>query len=291
MSASSFFLCLTCLIGLGDPAAHERADQDEIVVDQAVVLLIDNVAVPAEQAGVIEEFLATEGEQVDAGQVVVKLHSELYQLEVEIARRELEAATLASESDVNLRYANKSRDVAKKILERNLEIADAVSKTEIERLQLEYERSILAGERAEMDQKIAVTGRETRSAELRAAELKMAQRNIRSPIAGQVVELLAQRGEWINVGDPLLRVVRLDRLRVGFFLDADKFDSRLVGKPVDFRVAMPPDGEEQSFRGVVTFVSPEVIPNRGQIRVWAEIENPHLSLRPGTAGALHISLK
>ena len=288
MSVSAILLCLATLAAI---PVQGPTDQDEVVVDQAVVLLIDNVSVPAEQAGVIEEFSAVEGDQVETGQVIVKLRSDLYQLEVEIAGRELEAATLAAESDVNLRYAEKSREVAAKILQRNLEIADAVSQTEIERLQLEHERAILAGERAEMDQKIAVAGKDTRTAELRAAQLKLAQTNIQSPIAGQVVQLLAQRGEWVNVGEPLLRVVRLDRLRVGCFLDADKFDSRLIGKPVEFRVAMPPDGSEQTFRGVVTFVSPEVIPNRGQVRVWAEIENPDRSLRPGIAGRLTISLK
>jgi macrolide-specific efflux system membrane fusion protein len=38
----------------------------------------------------------------------------------------------------------------------------------------------------------------------------------------------------------------------------------------------------------VVFVSPEVDPVNGQVRIWAEIDNKSLVLRPGLQGALLI---
>ena len=42
------------------------------------------------------------------------------------------------------------------------------------------------------------------------------------------------------------------------------------------------------FDGTVVFVSPEVNPVNGQVRVWAEVENKKLLLRPGVRGNLTI---
>ncbi len=45
---------------------------------------------------------------------------------------------------------------------------------------------------------------------------------------------------------------------------------------------MVDEGEKKSsFAGQIVFVSPEVDPITGQVRVWAEIDNKDSRLRPG----------
>ena len=48
-------------------------------------------------------------------------------------------------------------------------------------------------------------------------------------------------------------------------------------------VVVPCYNEEKSIivKGKIVFVSPEIDPVNAQVRVWAEVENPDLSLRPG----------
>ena len=48
------------------------------------------------------------------------------------------------------------------------------------------------------------------------------------------------------------------------------------------------ESKRDQFPGVLRFVSPEVSPVDGRVRIWAEIENPDLLLRPGVRGSLAI---
>ena len=48
-------------------------------------------------------------------------------------------------------------------------------------------------------------------------------------------------------------------------------------------------GKPKSFAGKIVFVSPEVDPITGQVRIWAEIDNRDGRLRPGQAAKMRIS--
>ena len=53
----------------------------------------------------------------------------------------------------------------------------------------------------------------------------------------------------------------------------------LHGRSVKLSVEL--DGKRVEFPGKVVFVSPEIDPVNGQVRVWAEIDNKDGRLRPG----------
>ena len=54
------------------------------------------------------------------------------------------------------------------------------------------------------------------------------------------------------------------------------------------RTTLPGSAAEAEFAGKLVFVNPEISPVNGQMRVWAEIENHDLKLRPGLRGSLTI---
>ena len=63
--------------------------------------------------------------------------------------------------------------------------------------------------------------------------------------------------------------------------------SDLTGQRATFVVNLP--GRPQAeFEGEIVFVSPEVNPVNGEVRIWAEIENKDRLLRPGLQGTLAI---
>jgi RND family efflux transporter MFP subunit len=276
---------------LAEPARSQDPN-GVVVVEQAVASLIENIQIPAEEAGVIREYTVGEGDFVAAGDLVAQLADEVQEMEVTIAEAEFQAARLAASNDADIEYAEKSSEVARKTLERSRQAnqrADrAVSRTELERLQLEFERGLLARQQATMEREIALAQMEVRQARLEAARLRLQQREIRAPISGMVVERLAQAGEWVNAGQPIVRVIRMDRLRLKCILPASSFDDSLTGRRVEFETSVPPDGRVMTFTGRVTFVSPEIILQRDQIAVWAEVENPELKLRPNNSGTLRI---
>jgi macrolide-specific efflux system membrane fusion protein len=112
------------------------------------------------------------------------------------------------------------------------------------------------------------------------------QRRIIAPIGGIVTQVNRQRGEWVQPGQPIVRILRLDQVRAEGLASAHEVDGQLLGRPVKLTVELGQKPVE--FSGKVVFVSPEVDPVNGQVRVWAEIDNRELKLRPGQHGSLTI---
>ncbi len=103
-----------------------------------------------------------------------------------------------------------------------------------------------------------------------------------------VVQILHRLlGEFVEAGHMVLRVLRINRLRAEGLLMRRDLRGDPVGRRVTLNVMVPGSGETQ-FAGKVVFVSPEINPVSGQTKVWAEIENPDLLLRPGLNGAMTI---
>ena len=80
----------------------------------------------------------------------------------------------------------------------------------------------------------------------------------------------------------------LDRLRAEGLLNAEQATSDIMGKAVKVEVRFP-GGKAETFQGKIVFVSPEIHPVNGKVRVWAEVENRNGLLRPGLSVAMAIN--
>lgn len=236
--------------------------------------------------------------------------------QVELTHR---IAQKKSDNDVAVRHAAKSRDASKAELDRAVQarktFASSVSQAEIDRLKLVVERNELDIEKAEFEKSIADLQKEIEDASLAErdhaitrlklgveqaqtqklidkltrdlkahavdqAQLLCQRREVRSPLDGVVAEVFRHRGEWVEPGQRVLRIVRLDRLKVEGFVDSRQISSDLTGASV--RVVVESNaGQSVTVLGKMVFVSPEIDPVNNQVRVWAEVENPDQRLRPG----------
>lgn len=345
---SNLRLCLNAVLLACSIVPSAIADEP-IVVDQMVVVLIDEVDVPASQNGVIAEIFVTEGEAVSQGDQLGKLDDRQTRLLESQARTKLSIATEKAENglaedlaqkklseqrqlakeheftkeiadrkatnDVRVLASQKAERVAKNELERatraRQEFIDSVSQSEIDGLRLAFERSSLETEQAdferrmdalqakaeaevasghkigierlavELEQATAERRVQALEVELQRQQLKLAslavdQQSILAPIDGVVVKRFRHRGDWVNAGDPVIRVIRLDRLRAEGFLDADHMGSLHAGQIVDLTLQ-----GDLNCKGVVSFVSPEIDPINGQARIWVEFDNVDLRILPG----------
>ena len=121
-------------------------------------------------------------------------------------------------------------------------------------------------------------------AEVDAADIALARRQIVSPVDGEVVTVFHERQEWVSAGEPVLQVVRMDRLRVeGFVLASEVNVSEIAGGNVVVDVQLA-RGRKERFAGKVVFISP-LVTSGGKYRVRAEVENRREQnqwlLRPG----------
>ncbi len=333
---------------------------EELVIERAVLSLIEHANVPALQAGHIERLLVREGDVVEAGQPLVQLDAQEARIAVERARIDLASAEhLAQDAsransarkgadkqkqvavelqidfdvaqsealnDVAVRAAQKARDVAANEYQRGLRSREAsknsVSESTLDGLRLEMERATLAHEQAEFQLSVLKLKLEAKKAAMRtqglaveeaelaieeaeslrrlaglqaslkgsdvhAAELNVLQRASVSPIAGVVVELPRKAGEWVQPGEKVARVIRLNQLRAEGFLPLAKASPALVGKPVLVEVL---NGERGSVArpGRITFVSPDVDPINQEVRVWAEFDNAAGDLLPGLRARIRV---
>ena len=101
------------------------------------------------------------------------------------------------------------------------------------------------------------------------------------------MEVFRHRGEWLEPGQRVLRIVRLDRLRVEGFVDSRQVHGNLRGATVRVQVTLAAE-TRVTLKGKLVFISPEVDPVNNQVRVWAEVDNPDLTLRPGLSAEMVI---
>lgn len=275
-------------------AALDRPAAGQIEVPKVLVKLIDQVEVPAREAGVLVSVDVTESSRVAVGALLARVDDTEAQLAQQRAKVELEMARQLALSDTAIRSAEKALKVAQDEYQRayasNAKFPDLTTKTEIDRLRLAMDQAALAVDQAKQEQSQAALAEQLKQVALTAAERAVERRRIEAPLAGVVVQVIARRGEWVQPGDKILRIVRLDRLRAEGFAAAREVTSQLEGRGVRLLVDLPGKGPT-TFAGKLVFVGREIDPFNGQVRVIAEIENPNLTLHPGLAGALTIEPK
>lgn len=123
--------------------------------------------------------------------------------------------------------------------------------------------------------------------ELAKSRLELEDRKIPAPILGRIEEVYKRAGEWVNVSEPVVRLVRLDVLKVEVKVPAHLGPLTLAGAAATFYPAADWLAG-QAFQGRVDFVQSQINPVDGTVRVLLEIDNPDLVLRPGMNGRVEI---
>ena len=248
------------------------------------VTVLEQSQVSASEAGILSSLEVRQGLPVEAGQELGRLDDALPRIEQMQAQYDLEIAQRNSTDDLHVRYAKAEWDVAQSEYhqgqEANKKVDNTITKSEMRRRELAVERARLEHERAQREHAISGVMMQSREAALRTATVKLQRRSIIAPISGIVVNVHKQLGEWVTPGDPVLRILRIDRLRVEADLKADRFGPEVAGWPVTV-TAQWPNGRSEHFQGKIMFASPEIEPVNNDFRVYAEVINRNNLLRPG----------
>lgn len=299
MNAAAVSLLTLALIGpLQDGAGSSSSPSGRgLKIDRCVVALIDDINVPAREAGLLNELKVKEGDEVQAGALLGELDKTDAKTTVAIAGIEVTIAQRQAESTVEVDAAEKAAEVAKAEWEESLEINVAapgtVPITQIRREQLTVERAQFQHQAAVIQHAVAGDTQNLKNAQLEAATNKLNRHEVRSPIDGVVVQIVRRPGHWLQPGEPVLRLVRMNRLRVEGMVEGDLASpAQVQGQPCVVTVDRGVDGDIE-MKGVVSFVSPIVEAN-DKFRVWVEVDNTkvdgHWAIRPGQEAELNIEL-
>jgi multidrug resistance efflux pump len=246
------------------------------VLEPCWVKAKDEVEIPAQKEGVLTEMAVVEGSPVKAGSKIAVIDDREARAAVKVADFSLKAAEKRASDNIEARFAAKSADVAKVDWERDIEAnrraPGAVPDIEVQQKKLMYEKSTLQMEKAENDQVLAGLDAKVKGAELEAAKVALEKREIYAPFDGEVVKLHREKSEWVNPGDPILTLMRFDKLYVETFVSAKEFDrGELVGRPVTVVVQRARD-KQITVEGKVVHVG-QLIESGGNYAVRAEINN------------------
>jgi HlyD family secretion protein len=150
---------------------------------------------------------------------------------------------------------------------------------------LDLELEALDRRRAALVGKNEISTAEARLQEAQAAQrvaaLRIGQGIIRSPIAGVVYNLPARLGAYLNIGDLVANIGRLDELRVRVYVDEPELGHVAVGQPVKITWDALPG---KTWAGKVERMPAEIVAlgTRQVGEVLCTIANPKRELVPGT---------
>jgi macrolide-specific efflux system membrane fusion protein len=275
------------------PAVNASSDSatEPLAVDSVVLRLLEEAEVPAQEAGVVTTVAVREGQRVKQGDLLAQIDDQVPRLAAEAVQAQFDIARAKAANDVRQRFAKKSLEVSQAELRRSMEsierFAKSISQSQLDVERLTVQKNQLEAEQAEHERQVAILEMKAQENELSAARAQVARRQVLAPFDGVVVQIYVRRGEWVEPGQKALRVVNVDRLKAEGFVPAAGAVAELSGKEVSLEV----EGlsEQRAPAGTIVFVSPEVDPITGQVRVWAEIDNREGKLRPGQPARMVIT--
>ena len=278
--------CLLLLIPMSITQGQQLPQSHQF--EAAVLQVVETLEIPATAQGPLIKLRVKTGDMIESGQELATIEDTDVQIRLRESQIELEMMTAQVESEVDINFALKSQAVAmadyRRAQESNQRYAGVVSDREMDRLKLLVEQSTAELEKIRFEKSIKKMQQALKAAAVEKIKNELQRHQVQSGISGQIVEVFKRSGEWVNIADPVMKVVRLDRLRVEHYLPAKFATSDLLGSESTFASKI----QSEEISGKVVFVNPEVNPLNSTVQVWIEFDNPGLKLRPGLKGTVNI---
>lgn len=277
----------------GSPSVESQLSRGPIRVDSAQVVSAHKIQVAAQADGIIDQLLADEGHTVKKGDTLLVIDNRVASAELSVSQKELEAAEKQSKQTAEVEYAVKASEVSDAEYEDIYKLYNQGSATysEARRKQLEKERARLGIDVAKVKHEQEVLAAEVSREKVKATQVKLDLYKVIAPFDGIIVQRLRDQGEWIRSGEPILRLVHLNEMKVETFVPIDGISvADLQGAPM--RVSVRINSKDvATYDTVVEFVSPEI--ESRKVRVSTRIQNQQVGgswlLRDGMLASVEIS--
>lgn len=230
-----------------------------------VILPDEQVEVSSPVPGVLETVLVRRSDRVERGQVLARLESSVEEATVALARERARTDAEIRLRRIELGYDTQHRDRLQALHLRNA--TSEQSREDAERV----------AEAARLRVRLAEDRRREVTLERRRADAVLALKTVRSPIEGVIVQRHKTVGEYVE-DQPIVRIARLDPLRVEVIAPLALFGAVHAGMQVAVRPETDPDRERIA---TVTAVDAVADPGSGTFGVQLELPNPGLALPAG----------
>ncbi|MCV6611220.1 MAG: efflux RND transporter periplasmic adaptor subunit [Amphritea sp.] len=219
------------------------------------------VVLSAEVTGVVNQLSVSLGDRVTADQALVAFDATDYQLTVDLARARV-----------------KLSQAERKAYQRQLE-----------RLQKLYNAKNISGSQLDEQQRLFDVSQaelQVNRLGVRQARQELKKTRIRAPFDAVVSQTLAEQGQLLNPGDPVLELVAIDQVKIVFYLLERDYQQLHIGDQVEIQV---PVLEAFSQQAAVSHIAPAETGQKPGYRVEAVIANPQGVLKPGFSARVTLS--
>jgi multidrug efflux pump subunit AcrA (membrane-fusion protein) len=273
-STSSFSQVPTLPGQAGVPTSSTvSGSQRSIRVDNAQVVSMHKIPIAAQADGLISQLLADEGRAVKKGDTLLVVDNRVALAELEVAKKELEAAEKQAQQTAEVEYAKQASRVSDAEYEDIYKLYNqgSANYSEARRKQLEKERARLGIEVAEVKHEQEVLAAAVNQEKVKASQVRLSLFDVVAPYDGVIVQRLHDAGEWIRAGEPVLRLVHLNEMKIETFVPIDGITvSALQGAPM--KVVVPLNAQDvATYETQIEVVSAEIESRR--VRVSARIQN------------------
>jgi membrane fusion protein (multidrug efflux system) len=264
-----WFACIFCCSAdkvWADAGTSEVSNNNNISRGSlhGVLRPIEDIQQSSRAAGVIEKFGAEEGQQVNAGDVLVQLNSEVERATVKRAEAVWESTK--NECDRTQRELDR---VTKLYQDEKLPVG---SKKDVEDAQGAY----LA----------AVSRRKQAEAEVEIAKAQLNERMITAKISGILLRRTRSVGEAVERLEPVVRIVDVSKLSLTVYAGADLLGKFKKGQPVRLMVENGA-GRGTPLPATVSQIDPVMDAETSTFRIKLEVQ-PGEMVQPGIPVMLEI---
>jgi HlyD family secretion protein len=254
---------------------------------------MEQVKVSSEVAGTVLEAGIEMGQEVKAGQVLVRLDSRELSLALdraESALRQTEAqlgidstkptAIPPDEQIASVRTAIANRDDAKAKFQQSQELHN---KGLVPRLDMDTNETRFKVSEANLQAALEAVrslkaSLQDRRAAVQLAQKKLEDATVRAPVNGAIAERLVQRGEYIRENTQVVTIVQLNPLQLHTAVQEKFSDLIRQGLSVQFAVEPFPN---QVFNGRIANISPSIDQQTRTFPVDIQVDNANHKLKPG----------
>lgn len=290
MNGTATLLLALALTG-PQPLAAPTLESAGELRPKCIISVIHEVNVPAKRDGVLMSLKIRDGDEVANDMILAKIDDRDSKARVRVAELRQQQAQVKANSRARIEAAEWAAKVAefeyKQSVLINKRSPGTVSQVELQQLESRVKQLELTADVEEMEFKGAGLLALERQEEIVVAKNDLEDREVKSPVNGVVAEVFHDEGEWLQQGEPIMRVIQMDRLKAEAYISLDDvLPDQIAGRHVRIEVRFRNRKPEVFANCLVEFVSPEVEPG-GRYRIWAEVPNRQWSgtkqwiLRPG----------
>ncbi|MDD5476003.1 MAG: efflux RND transporter periplasmic adaptor subunit [Syntrophales bacterium] len=223
--------------------------------------------VGAKVSGRLLSMDIVEGDYVSEGQALVELENDEYRLARESAEAQLVLGRASmQEASLNLEYVTREKRRFESLYERQV-----ISRQKYDEILTAHSMGIARVEALEAQVRAA-------EASLQLAERHLNDTVIRAPFSGYVANKLANQGEVVSAGTPLLRIIDISRVRTEVRIPESDLRRIALGIPValDFD-ALP----GRTFKGEISEINAAIDPVSRNFTVKIDIPNEENMVKAG----------